>query len=57
MVTPVSDAGSTIYAQELAGLSGDTKPTDDIPNGSTYLEMDTGNVYVFDKENERWRQL
>ena len=42
---------------DLRGLSGE-KPTDpQMPNGSTYLEMDTGNVYIWDKENEQWRAL
>lgn len=41
---------------DLRGLSSDEKPTT-LPNGSTFLEMDTGNVYVFDAENEQWRLL
>lgn len=31
---------------EFRGLSTDTKPTN-CSNGSIFLEMDTGNVYVF----------
>ena len=42
---------------EAACLSTDTKPTTDVPNGSSFLEMDTGNVYMWDEENEQWRQL
>lgn len=30
------------------GLSGDSKPTDDTPVGSTFYETDTGNTYIFD---------
>lgn len=37
-------------------LSTDTKPTD-WDNGSTLLEMDTGKVYAYDKQNALWREL
>ncbi len=43
---------------ELWGLSTDPKPTgNQVLNGSTFFEMDTGDVYVFDKENDTWRKL
>lgn len=58
MITNASDGDVTITTGwDLRGLSTDIKPTSDIPNGSTFLEMDTGNVYAFDKENTQWRQL
>lgn len=41
---------------DLRGLSADTKPMD-VPNGSTFLEMDTGKVFAFDEENKLWREL
>lgn len=41
----------------FAGLSTDTKPTTNVENGSTFLEMDTGDLYVFDKTNTQWREL
>lgn len=45
-----------VPALELSGLSTDTKPTGEkIPNGSSFLEMDTGTVYFWDKENSQWR--
>ena len=58
----VTNAGSSNTALEtgwdLRGLSGDTKPTGaQVPNGSSFLEMDTGNVYFWDKENEQWRAV
>ena len=43
-------------ALDLRGTSSAEKPTD-VPNGTTFLEMDTGNVYIWDEENEQWRQL
>lgn len=42
---------------DLRGLSTDEKPTEKVGNGSTFLEMDTGKVFIFDKENEEWREL
>lgn len=41
----------------LIGLSSDEKPIDGITNGTAYLEMDTGTVYVLDAENARWLEL
>lgn len=45
----------TGVALELRGLSTDEKKTDGIPNGSAFLEMDTGVVYFWDAENSQWR--
>ncbi len=45
------------WVREYTGLSTDEKPTDDIPNGSTFLEMDTSDVYAYDAENAQWRKL
>ena len=43
---------------DLRGLSTDDKPTDaQMPNGSTFFEMDTGAVYMWDKENTQWRLI
>lgn len=43
---------------DLVGLSKDTKPINEyIKNGSLYLEMDTGKVFIFDEEYARWLEL
>lgn len=34
--------------------SSDTKPTEDVDNGSVIIEIDTGKKFVFDKENGTW---
>ena len=43
---------------ELRGLSTDSKPTqieeNIIENGSAFIEIDTGDVYLYDIENEEW---
>lgn len=38
------------------GLSTDEKPVEDVENGSAYMEMDTGKLYLYDAENETWRE-
>lgn len=46
---------------ELRGLSTDTKPlsieTDLIENGSVFIEIDTGDVYIYDLENQDWKVI
>lgn len=39
---------------EYDGLKDDTKPTDGVRNGSVFVEMDTGLVYLFDEQNVAW---
>lgn len=43
---------------ELRGLSTDEKPTvindGDIENGSVFIEIDTGNVYIYDLISKEW---
>jgi len=46
---------NTNMAMHYRGLStGDDKPTDGVPNGSDFLEMDTGKTWYFDAENGEW---
>ena len=42
---------------EAACLSTDTKPTDGIANGSACIEMDTGDVYMFNEASSTWVKL
>lgn len=41
---------------EIICLSTDTKPTDYL-NGSLCLEMDTGDFYGYDADNETWQKI
>lgn len=46
---------------EIAGLSTDTKPTEEvegirIQNGSKFKEIDTGDIYLFDGESKTWNK-
>lgn len=61
MAFSVSRMGGAVQdmTTDLVGLSTDTKPTKadddmDLANGSTFLEMDTGNVFFYDKANDEW---
>lgn len=46
---------------ELRGLSTDERPTEfaekKIDNGSTWISIDTGDVEIYDLENEKWHQI
>lgn len=52
--TNLNPIGSAVVA---AGLSTDSKPTDGIANGSMFVEMDTGKIYLFDADGETWREF
>lgn len=42
---------------EFRGLSTDIKPIERVGNGSIFIEMDTGKVYMFDEQNTEWKEL
>lgn len=42
---------------EMRGLSTDEKPTENIVNGTSFIEIDTGKVYMYDLENEEWKEI
>lgn len=53
MITYSTATGSDKW--ELTGKTTDVKPTENIPNGSSFYEMDgEHNVYMFDAENKEW---
>ena len=39
---------------EGACLNADAKPTENIANGSMCIEMDTGNIYMFNSASGAW---
>ena len=52
-------ASKTYHPFDLRGKSTDTKPTvkfgdEELENGDSFLEMDTGEVTFYDKETESW---
>ena len=48
--------GQTVQTRliEARGKSTDTKPTERIENGSTFIEVDTGTMYFYDGETGEW---
>lgn len=58
MITPENGAQwiETRYwrPQTFYGLSTDNKPTENIVNGSAFIEMDTGTLYFYDQAGESW---
>ena len=37
---------------EFGGLSTDEKPVEKVGNGSVFIEIDTGKVFMFDEQNK-----
>lgn len=59
MITVTKRNDAVIAPLELTGKSTDPKPTTEfegypIINGSSFFEMDSGNVYWFDGEKRTW---
>ena len=46
--------GETKFYKEIAGDSNETKPTENIIDGSVFLETDTGTVSFFSEESDDW---
>ena len=42
---------------EFAGLSTDEKPTEMVATGSVFIEVDTGDVYLYDEEGGTWSKV
>lgn len=45
------------YALEYRGLSTDSKPTEGVINGASFIEIDTGKLYFFDEEGGIWTEF
>lgn len=61
MIT-INKIGNTVSIPqlELWGNSTDTKPIKEyqgvsIPNGSIFIEIDTGDSYLYDEETHTWK--
>ena len=42
---------------DIRCMSTDEKPTVNIPNGSTCIEIDTGKVYMYDITGNEWHEV
>ena len=57
MVTLTKNTQENTFS--FKGLADDTKPTGtfqgmEIPNGSSFFEIDTQNIVFYDAENQTW---
>ena len=49
------ETGKAVPVCDFFGKSTDSKPTDSsVGNGSFFLEIDTGELYIFDGEAKVW---
>ena len=54
MVSYVKEAGKPT---EYYGLSTDTKPTENVGNADLFMEIDTGDVFLFDADGNQWDRV
>lgn len=58
MISATTNSGTGIW--DMRGLSTDEKPTEGVPNGSTFYVMDAKELglettlYMFDADNNKW---
>ncbi len=59
MITIYRKDGATSDKQEIEyrGLSTDEKPTENVSNGTVFVEIDTGKLYMYDLENQQWEEI
>jgi hypothetical protein len=53
MITEYGCFDATCVPKDFIGLSTDVKPVN-VPNTSSFYEMDTKSMFLFDAENGRW---
>lgn len=41
----------------LFGTSNDSKPTTGYANGATFLEVDTGKIFLFNEDTSTWVEM
>lgn len=58
MITPANGAEwiTNRYRRPITwyGLSTDTKPAENVVNGSAFIEMDTGKLFFYDQAGGTW---
>lgn len=53
MITEYSNFTADRVPRDFIGLSTDVKPLD-VPNTSSFYEMDTKAMFLFDEQNQVW---
>lgn len=61
-ISVVRTGGSSVdHSADLRGITTDTKPTTanghDVPHGSTWINMDDGSTYMYNKNNDTWYEI
>lgn len=51
-----NEEGKLVVGQYV-GLSTDNKPTENVGNGSIFIEINTKKIYFYDEENSTWREF
>ena len=51
---PVGTPGNQKHYYEMAGLSSETKPVEGVAMGSKAVEVDTGDIYLFNETAHEW---
>lgn len=54
MVINQKDSTERANCWEIRGWSDEEKPTKDIPEGSSFFEMDTGDVWFWRQSKQEW---
>ncbi len=57
MITTYIHRTETLQMHDFRGLSTDSKPTSGVPNGSTFIEIDTGKGYLYDIASNEWHEI
>lgn len=52
-----AEDGSKAYLAEIYGTSEDDKPVAGFVTGSAFMEVDTGNIYVYNEDGETWEMM
>lgn len=55
MITECGHFPAARAPRDFIGLSTDTKPTN-VPNTSSFYEMDTKKMFLFDEQNGVWHE-
>ena len=60
-VQEIKKQDTTTILADIVGLSTDEKPTTlggkSVANGSTFVEMNTSDIYLYDQQNEEWKKF
>lgn len=56
-VAEVKEDGTVLNIANLFGTSSDSKPTTGYANGTVFLEVDTGKIYLFNENTSTWVEM